>query len=75
MEELVSRWVLKKLYPDIRHKSDALVEGKVTHPFGRNTSSPKMTGNKCPHVQQFCCHHLMFSVFIQYSTKKVEGFQ
>jgi hypothetical protein len=52
MEELVSKWVLKKLYPDIRHKSDALVEGKVAHPFGRNTSSPKMTGNTCP---QFFC--------------------
>ena len=55
MEEVMAKWLMKKLYPDLRHKSDALVEGRVGGPplgegraggppFSRNTSSPKMTG-------------------------------
>ncbi len=46
MELVMREWLLRRLYPDPRHKSEALVEGKPAPPFSRNTSSPKMTGKK-----------------------------
>ncbi len=46
MELVMREWLLRRLYPDRRHKSEALVEGKPAPPFSRNTSSPKMTGKK-----------------------------
>ncbi len=50
MELVMREWLLRRLYPDRRHKSEALVEGKPAPPFSRNTSSPKMTGKKnIPH--------------------------
>ncbi len=46
MELVMREWLLRRLYPEPRHKSEALVEGKPAPPFSRNTSSPKMTGKK-----------------------------